>query len=147
MRYRIDGRYPIVIKYDMSIEQMIEVGMYDHIDSAYERVNFQIQQSGEVPLEALIISFDRVLDFDLAIKEIRLARRRAGEICEILSFGAQYPDVQRDFNINALGTLVEIDDKEHYPVINQYYSRKRRGLYLNACNNGKLTIGNRFLVF
>lgn len=96
--------YSIVIDYGKSIEEMVRLGKYDRASDVITSKHFPTKRTGKAEFEIKLFHFDRNISSEDAIKEMDEKGYRPAECCELLAFGAKYPDVQREFLIVALGS-------------------------------------------
>lgn len=97
--------FPVKIDYDLSLEEMIEAGKYDWVNSDIIVENFPIKGSGLVELEIELVHFGRYINSEAALKELDQMDLRPATLPELLAFGAAYPEIQREFPIVALGSV------------------------------------------
>ncbi|MBW3537949.1 hypothetical protein KY386_00475 [Candidatus Parcubacteria bacterium] len=102
---RVDS-YPLTINFDRSIADMIVVGNYDgYVNPSITDQNFPVVGSGIVETEAVLVHLNRLATDAEVLAEIDRLGLRAGLMPELLALGAQYPDLQRQFLIVALGSV------------------------------------------
>jgi len=98
--------FQILVDYTLSFPELIALGNYDDVSEliTYE-VNFPTEV-GKISQSAELIHFGRRISSDDAITEVTQVKPgyRHANIWELLSFGAEYPELQREFAIVALGT-------------------------------------------
>lgn len=100
----ISDPFPLTIDYTLTLEQMIEAGHYDYVDPDITAVRFPVNDgTGITDAEAIIVSFTRRLSTDVALVELDRMGLRPADLAELLAFGANYPELQRQFPIVALG--------------------------------------------
>ena len=68
---------------------------------------FPLHGSGKEQVILAIVRFDHFIPNDLAIQEMTERGLRPATMQELLAFAAAYPDVQKEFPIVALGSVVE----------------------------------------
>lgn len=103
-RAQSEPRYPIIINYDESLDEMIKAGLYDHVSDNITTDNFPITGSGMVEQEAVLVHPDRYVSTEGAEQEIGKRGLRPARLEELLAFGAEWPEVQRKFPVVALGS-------------------------------------------
>lgn len=95
----------ITVNYNLSLTEMIAVGRYDWVDSNITANLFPEKGEGTKELAVELIHFDRFVSSDEAVKEMDKRDLRPAIYMELLAFGAKYPDMQRGFDITALGSI------------------------------------------
>ena len=97
--------YSIFVDYTKSIEELVKLGKYDWANGDITTKNFPTKRSGKMKTEINLIHFDRSISSEEVLKELDKMGYRAAELYELLTFGARYPDVQREFPVVALGSV------------------------------------------
>lgn len=95
--------YRLAVEYGRSVEQLVKDGKYDSVSNSFSDGNF-LTNDERCYLDVYLLFFDRVLSSRAAIREIDKLGFRPATIRELLSLGAQYPDLQRNDPIVALGS-------------------------------------------
>ncbi|MDP2696073.1 MAG: hypothetical protein Q8O87_02355 [bacterium] len=97
----------LTVDYSSTLEQMIQAGRYDWVNSDINEKNFPLNLPAGFPTKVQVIPelihFNRVMSSDQAITEIKRRGLRPATIWEMLAFGEHNPDLQRQFSIIALG--------------------------------------------
>lgn len=98
--------FTFTVDYSLSLPEMIAAGCYDWTDSDINAANFPLslpkgQGEGSIETEGELFHFNRNIDFDEAIREMKKDGYRPATIEELLAFGAKYPELQREFPIIA----------------------------------------------
>lgn len=97
--------YPLSVDYEMSVESAVRLGQYDKVDGEITTKNFPTERTGETDVMVELIHFNVVSSNDVLEKLDEMFYRPA-ELRELLAFGRKYPDVQREFPIVALGSVL-----------------------------------------
>jgi hypothetical protein len=98
--------YLLTVDYRKSIEQMAAAGDYDGSTSPnITAQNFPATLKGTARVEVEIVHLNLYASTDEVMAELDRRGLRAATMAELLSFGAKYPDVQREFPIVALGSV------------------------------------------
>jgi hypothetical protein len=97
--------FPIAIDYGMGVEKLVMLGQYNWSNNDITSKHFSTKQTGKVDITIELVHFGRNISSKEAIKELDRMGLRPAEACELLKFGEKYPDVQREFLINALGSV------------------------------------------
>ena len=102
--------YPIPIDYGMGIEELVRLGGYNWSNNDITSKHFPTKRTGKAEVSVELIHFNRAISSEEAIREMDKMGYRPAEACELLAFGAKYPDVQREFPIFALGSVWRVLD-------------------------------------
>ena len=97
--------FPVTVNYDLSLVEMIAVGGYDWRNDDVTANHFPISGNGQVEVNVELVHFNRIMESDDVLEELDKAGLRPGELAELASFGARYPDKQREFPIISLGSV------------------------------------------
>lgn len=98
-------QYFVTVHYDQSVRNAIAAGHYDWENDNITGKNFPSKRAGTADKEIILVKFDDAMDSDAVLSELDKQGLRAAELPEILAFGEQYPDVQREFPIVALASV------------------------------------------
>ncbi len=97
--------FRILVDYSLPLEDMIRAGNYDWVGSSIIQ-NFPSNCDwGVHGVTAELFHFDRTMNSDEAIAEMEEQGYRPATIVELLAFGAEHPELQREFPIFALGSV------------------------------------------
>jgi hypothetical protein len=118
----------IVVDYMMSLEAMIAAGHYDWVNDNITSSRFPLKGDGRKDLAAEVIHFNRDISSDNAVADLNRMGLRPGTIEELLAFGAEFPEMQRQFPIIALGSSCKVDGVRRVASLGGGGSR--RSLYL-----------------
>ncbi|HOX21370.1 MAG TPA: hypothetical protein PKZ02_00100 [Candidatus Paceibacterota bacterium] len=99
-----DG-FRVVVNYSKSLDQMIESGNYDWVDSDISKKHFPIKDQGTAELNMELVHYNKFMSSDDVIKDLDSRNLRPAILPELLAFGASYPDKQREFLIVALVSI------------------------------------------
>mgnify|MGYP001593530058 FL=1 len=67
--------------------------------------NFTASRLGADTVDVQLVHFNRIVSTEEALKELDNQGLRAIDLHELLSIGAKYPNLQREFPIVALGSV------------------------------------------
>jgi hypothetical protein len=97
--------FPLRVDYGRTIERLVEEGNYDwsHIDISSELFSTERKGSAEITIE--LLHFETRKNTDEVLMAITSNGLRPADIVEILTFGATYPEEQRQYPIVARGAL------------------------------------------
>jgi len=96
--------YSIAVNYDLTVEQMVIAGNYDHVGSCITQANFPIKGEGQQERKVTLFHFNRWIFPKEVIEEMSKLEYQPAEPEDILTLGIQHRDIQRQFPILALGS-------------------------------------------
>ncbi|MCL5733909.1 MAG: hypothetical protein M1334_04670 [Patescibacteria group bacterium] len=101
--------FTLEVNYDLSVEEAIKAGRYDHYDGNINGYNFPSSRKGKAEIEIILLHFNHRGDIgaDEVFREMEKQGLRAAELPELLAFGAKYNKVQCKFPVAALGSVWE----------------------------------------
>ena len=107
------ANYPrIAVDYGLSLEQMIVTGHYDWKNDNITAEHFPLVGSGAAEYETKLFHFNRRVSSESAVQLITAADPvRPWQVAKIehgLSYGAAYPEEQRQFPIVLLGSSCQV---------------------------------------
>ena len=97
-------RYKIRVGKEKDTKALVKLGKYDWSNSDIFEFPFEKTEAKEIEL----IHFNKYISSEDAIKEMEVKGLRPATVTELLLFGAQYPEVQHEFPIVALGTVQQV---------------------------------------
>jgi len=106
--------YKIKIGKEDDLKALVEAGRYDYKDSDISYFSFEKTEAESIEL----IHFDRYISSEDAIKEMEAKGLRPATATELLLFGIQHPEVQREFPVVALGTVQSVRDFRRVACLN-----------------------------
>lgn len=103
--------YQVVVDYGRAVEQLVGDGEYDWCNTDIVSRNFPSMMGTEIraQIDIYLVSFDRRISSEGVITEMEILGLRPATIVELLALGAQHPDIQRDYQIAALGSTWSFD--------------------------------------
>lgn len=136
--------YPVTVRKDRTLVQMIEAGKYDWVNSDITPERFpDIGPDGEY--ELVLVHFNRVVSTEAAIAEMLKCGLTPAFIGMLLAFGEKYPEIQRQFPIVALSSVcVHSVGPRYSPYLSQ--DGRKRDLSLSWLDID-WSEGCRFLAF
>jgi len=96
--------FRLVVNYDESVEILVARGKYNYANPNIIAENFPTSRKGTVETELHLVHLNRVVSTDEALRALDQMGFRPAEVKEILTLGAERPDLQREFPIVALGS-------------------------------------------
>jgi len=121
--------YHLSVDYGRNVEDGVKVGRYDWANADITSRNFPTKRKGTVEVAVELVHFNRYVSTDEALRELDKMGYRPAELHELLAFGEKYPEVQREFQIVALGSVWRYRDGDRY-VPYLYGDGSGRGLYM-----------------
>ncbi len=97
--------YPITVNYNLTVEQMVESGGYDHVDSDITESHFSSRKKGTTNVVVSLFYFGRPMETDEVLRELDILGFRPADAQELLAFGARYPKLQQEFPVAELGSV------------------------------------------
>ncbi len=104
------GPFLLTVDYDLPLAELAAAGNYDYVSSDITEEHFRVGW-GERDIESLLVHLHRPTPTDNVLKELERHDLRPATLPELLAFGAQYPNPQREFPVLALGSIW--DDPEN----------------------------------
>jgi hypothetical protein len=126
--------YPLTVEYKRSIEQLVKAGKYDYANSDITTANFKNEDVFDSKSEAILFHPDEAIESDEILTRFEKEDLRPATLRELLAFGAKYPNVQCEFPIIALGTVVRLDGDQLVAYLGR--DDARRGLHLGWFDGG-----------
>lgn len=96
--------YDVVVNYNRSLAEMVNVGQYDWVNANINKKNFPIVGEGEHKVSVTLFHFNRYIESEEVVTEMEKEGYRHAKIEELLALGETRPDLQREFPIIALGS-------------------------------------------
>jgi hypothetical protein len=127
--------YPLVVNYDLSVEQAIDAGNYQAVNGDINSAHFSWLRRGQAEVEIVLVRFEQRMSSPEVIRELDSEGLRAAELPEFLAFGAKYPEVQRQFSVVGLGSIWQ-DRKGYRNVPCLYEASEGRYLDLHWWDDG-----------
>jgi hypothetical protein len=126
----------LTVDYSRTIQEMIGAGNYDwvHSDVTEECFSLPSELKGKkVSISTKLFHFNSSIDSEDVIFEMNKANFRPATLAELLALGENYPKLQKEFPIVALGSVWNHESGEHYvPIIS--FDGLRRKFHLRWFN-------------
>ncbi len=103
--------FDVTVNYDLPFKEAISVGKYDWVDQNITLKNFAWTTGWTAKFKLYLVSFGYPVT-TAKIEELS-AEFRLAALPELLAFGAQFPDRQREFAIVALGSPWAVPNGSH----------------------------------
>ena len=97
--------FKVLVDYVKSLREMIQVGKYDWVNDDITSDHLPITGSGQEEKEITFFHFNRRISSDGTIAEMEKAGYRPALVEELLALGAAEKELQKQFPINALGSV------------------------------------------
>lgn len=104
--------FPLIVNYGEKVEELVKAGKYGWSNDNINSKNFPTERKGEIELEAALVHFDKEMNSLQVPEELDKMGYRAGENHELLAFGIQYPEKQREFPMVELGSVYHLDGRK-----------------------------------
>jgi len=127
--------FPVSVNYDLPLAEAIDAGNYQGVNSSITVQNFPSTRHGRVELEILLVRYDCRMTSEEVLGELDKEGLRPAELPEFLAFGAEYPEVQRQFSVVGLGSVWK-DRKGYRNVPCLYEASEARYLDLHWWDDG-----------
>lgn len=114
--------------YGQTLAQMIAGARFDLVNGNITEKNFPHQGTGVVELEPELVHLGRTISSEEALAKLNARGRRAGTMAELVRYGAENPDEQREYPIVALGQVGRFWSDRLVGVLGVYGSERRLGL-------------------
>jgi hypothetical protein len=98
----------VTVDYSLTLSAMIEAGHYDFVYPGLTFERFPIDGTGIHKVEVAIVGLDRNVDWPHILNELQALGLRPARLEHLLALGAQYPNEQRKYAIDALGTIAPV---------------------------------------
>lgn len=106
--------FKVMVDYTKSLKEMIKAGQYDWVNNGITSDHFPITGSGQKEKEITLFHFNRGISSDNAVVEMEEAGYRPALVEELLALGAAEKELQKQFPINALGSLWQPPDGRRF---------------------------------
>jgi hypothetical protein len=127
--------FPLSVNYDLSVEDAVDAGNYQGVNGSITSRNFPSKRHGQANAEIVLVRFDLRITSENVLSELDKEGLRAAELPEFLAFGAEYPEVQREFSVVGLGSVWQ-DPKGYRNVPCLYTASEGRYLDLHWWDDG-----------
>lgn len=96
--------YAVTVNYGQAVEQLVRSGQYGWTNDAINGRNFPSREKGQAQIDILLVTFDRNISSEDAIKAMDAQGLRPATLKELLALGVAFPELQRENPIVALGS-------------------------------------------
>lgn len=122
------------VDFTKSKRELINAGKYGYVDSRLMHGEFPVKGSGTGRIQILIVNFGRPMTSAEILNELEEMKLRPINFRELLAIGKQYPNLQRNFPIVALGSAIWKDaaGAEYCGILSKFQKERWIGVsYLN----------------
>lgn len=126
----------LTVDYSQSLAEMITAGNYDWKNSVISEKYFAVTReltAKRILLLAKLFCFSYHISSDGVISEMNKNKVRSATLPELLALGANYPELQRQFEIIALGSIFYRIGGSIVPGL--YFDGVKRKLSIDLYNN------------
>ncbi len=111
--WRKSGLYHVTVDYSQSLAEIVAAGEYDWADTWFEFwfEHSSVTGSGQTEVDITLLHFGREVAAEEVLADMERRDYRPVTLPELLAFGAQYPDVQRELTVIALGSTLDMHDR------------------------------------
>jgi hypothetical protein len=129
--FKILKSMQVTVKYDCPVSEGLRTGGFEWSNSDITDDNFPATAKEVTEVEICLIHFDQDIATDEVLSVLEMNGLRPAEIIELLSIGRQYPLLQTECTLVALGSVWQGSAAKSYvPYLG--CSSKRRGVGLFA---------------
>lgn len=122
--------YPVTVDYSKSLKQMIKAGKYDRVNEDISYKNFKLAGVLSATKDVFLMSYDETMSSEEVEKDLDKKGMRACILPELLALGAQYPELQKEHYIVALGSRgLHPGGSGYVPGLFEVNGRRWLGIY------------------
>ncbi|MEK9208834.1 MAG: hypothetical protein AAB910_02025 [Patescibacteria group bacterium] len=101
--------FRVCVDQTRTLAQLVADGKYDWVNQNITKFQFALGTE-RVSTDIVLLHFGRSVTSEQVRAEMERLGLRPADVRELLSLGAQEPNLQRDFSIIALGAVAEVSD-------------------------------------
>lgn len=113
----IGPTYPVTVNYDLSLAEMIAAGKYDWKNDDITAKHFPMKGEDTKEVVTELVHFNQYMESGDVLRDLDKRSLRPATIEDLLSFGAKYSELQRQFPIVALGSIWQHLDYRYVPFL------------------------------
>ena len=98
------GPYLLTVDYGTPLAELVGAGHYDYVSADITEEYFRVGW-GERDIESFVVHLHHPASTNNIVNELERHDLRPATLPELLAFGAQHPDPQREFPVLALGSI------------------------------------------
>lgn len=123
---QVGDKYVVTVNYGKQLKTLIAAGGYDWVNDYYEGLTWgdwkepdgetpaQFPSRGKVETEVVLVHLDRYAETSEVLAELESRGLRPANVAELVSFGIDHPEVQREFPVVELGSIWVGPDGHRY---------------------------------
>lgn len=96
--------FHVTLDRSLSVDALVQAGGYDSTNPDINLRNFRVSRDEDTDIDLALVRFTQVLATADVLHALAAQGLRPATLRELLAFGAQYPPLQRQFPIVALGS-------------------------------------------
>lgn len=125
--------FSVFVEYGRSVSDLVAAGNYDWKNGDVNDKNFPNLQSGSHTTDIALVHLNRLASTEEILRELDRQGLKPADLHALLSLGAKYPDLQREFPIAALGSVWQGRDGDR---LVPYLGRSGSERDLSLCRTG-----------
>jgi hypothetical protein len=125
----VQSLFPLVVDYDLSIEELVRRGGYDWSDGDINGKKFLIDRHGQECVNAELVHLNEAVSTKDALRGLANRNLHTANIVETLTFGLTYKDKQRKYPIVGLGSSCTVLGDRYFPCLWSIGSERRLDLH------------------
>ena len=98
----------IAVDYDMSLQDVISVGNYDHAYPGITQEKFPVEGRGTKKFRTKLFKFGRKISSKNAVARMKAENFTPGGHVHGIAYGATFPEEQREHGISCLGSSAQV---------------------------------------
>lgn len=120
--------YPVTVDYDFLIGEAVTGGKYERVDPDFSTSDLWTWRKGTANILIELLHFNRAVSASQAFSELDKMGCRPVEIHELLAFGKKYPEIQLEFPVVALGSVLRRSEGYCAPYLGDISSKRVLGV-------------------
>lgn len=121
-----NSTFHVAVNFGKTLDEMLKAGGYQFVAPDITAANFPISGTGIVENDLILVHLDKNADSKEVLAELTKLDLEPAGIEYAVAFGAQHPDVQREFPIVFLGSVWTGPDGDPYVPDLDFLGDKRR---------------------
>ena len=110
--------FRVCVDQTRTLAQLVADGKYDWVNQNITKFQFALGTE-RVSTDIVLLHFGRSVTSEQVRAEMERLGLRPADVRELLSLGAQEPNLQRDFSIIALGAVAKVDDYRYVAYLHR----------------------------
>lgn len=117
--------FHVTLDRSLSVDALVQAGGYDSTNPDINLRNFRVSRDEDTDIDLALVRFTQVLATADVLHALAAQGLRPATLRELLAFGAQYPPLQRQFPIVALGSVWMNSEGQRYIAYLWGHARER----------------------